>query len=374
MEIVDVVSDLLFKNNCVIIPGIGGFVANYTQAEIKKDSHTLIPSRKKIAFNQSLTDNDGLLVSRVSKVNNITYSEAEKEIELFTAFVRNKVINNKSFEFKNIGTFYLNKDENLVFVPYEGLNMLTASYGLAPIKVRPLFRTDKTAVEEKKLPEPETTKTQSAIQTQTEAAAHSNKLWHKIWPWAGAAVFISVMALAYQFLGKSEFPQQLTMHDTSVENNNQNAGLFNFDSQSTQQTHTEKPVAEQTEIKTTPEVKISDNATETPMTKVEEKSEPVADNKEEKTNVAEPDWLTKWKALQQQKIYYITVFSSTKETAAQNRANELRNSKGVKSGVLNNKGNFMVFIEHFTDPANAAEYLKYIKRSYKEATITESIK
>jgi hypothetical protein len=78
MELVDLVSDLLFKHNCVIIPGIGGFVANYSQAEFKNDNRTILPSRKRVAFNQSLIENDGLLVNKLSQQKSIMQMQKKK--------------------------------------------------------------------------------------------------------------------------------------------------------------------------------------------------------------------------------------------------------------------------------------------------------
>lgn len=139
MELTNLIPDLLFKHNCVILPGFGGFIANFKAAEHQPDRFLISPSRKIVAFNQSLVENDGLLISALAKSKGISYSEAEKEVDSFIGFIRSRLDKYKNFELKNVGTLYLNNEQNMLFVPYQGLNFLERSYGLPDVKVKPLF-------------------------------------------------------------------------------------------------------------------------------------------------------------------------------------------------------------------------------------------
>lgn len=138
MELFNHVSELLYDHNCVIVPGFGGFVANFKAAEYNTESGTVKPARKMVAFNQNLIENDGLLIQHVSKKLNISYNEAESRIIEMVQYIWERLDQYRNFEFRSVGTIYLNKENKLVFVPYENHNFYTNSYGLPGIKVKPI--------------------------------------------------------------------------------------------------------------------------------------------------------------------------------------------------------------------------------------------
>ena len=74
MDIVRHINNLLLKHNCVIVPGLGGFVANYKSARIHPVNHTFTPPAKEIVFNTGLKHNDGILATYIALELNINYS------------------------------------------------------------------------------------------------------------------------------------------------------------------------------------------------------------------------------------------------------------------------------------------------------------
>ena len=54
MNIETYISDLLYRHDCVIIPGLGGIITNYRSAQIHPVSHKLQPPSKSIRFNLPL--------------------------------------------------------------------------------------------------------------------------------------------------------------------------------------------------------------------------------------------------------------------------------------------------------------------------------
>lgn len=63
INLIESVSELLYKHNCVIIPGFGGFITNYKPSGFEESRNLISPSSKKVAFNQLLIENDGLLIN-----------------------------------------------------------------------------------------------------------------------------------------------------------------------------------------------------------------------------------------------------------------------------------------------------------------------
>lgn len=186
MELIDQVSELLYKHNCVIIPGFGGFVANFKSARFQEDRLLSSPAIKRVAFNQSLVENDGLLIRHLSSIKGISYEEAEKEVAVFVRYLHDRLLAYRNYEFRNIGSLYLNTDDKIVFVPYEGLNFFPKSYGLEDVKVKRLQRViDTQRIKEQHLREPEIKETETTVKP--------------MFPWKAAAVAV-VLIGAFAFL------------------------------------------------------------------------------------------------------------------------------------------------------------------------------
>ncbi|MCK5765559.1 MAG: SPOR domain-containing protein, partial [Bacteroidales bacterium] len=61
------ISELLFDHDCVILPGVGGFLTNYSGARIHPIRHSFQPAARTLVFNANLRTNDGLLIDYVSR-------------------------------------------------------------------------------------------------------------------------------------------------------------------------------------------------------------------------------------------------------------------------------------------------------------------
>lgn len=135
-ELKKCVSELLYKHNCVIIPGFGGFITNFKPAGFEDSRLFICPPRNRVAFNQNLNQNDGLLCNHWAKQKGTDYATASREVEAFTQHLKEKITHTKSYDFKDLGTFYLNHEHNPVFLPFQGLNFLESGYGLEPVKIK----------------------------------------------------------------------------------------------------------------------------------------------------------------------------------------------------------------------------------------------
>jgi nucleoid DNA-binding protein len=148
LDITAFIRELLFGHDCVIVPGFGGFIGNYTSARIDNSNSTFFPPVKQISFNINLNHNDGLLVGRISEFKGINYADARNLVEEFVKDVRNKLSRGERVIFINIGSFYNNHEGNLQFEPDNNANYHLDSYGLASFQFTPL---EKYSVREKVL-------------------------------------------------------------------------------------------------------------------------------------------------------------------------------------------------------------------------------
>ena len=137
MKVPEYIKELLFLHDCVIIPGFGGFVANYRNAGYDETQNLFIPPGKDISFNASLKHNDGLLISYISSEASISYEQARKKTEDFVSEV-NQTLQTREYTFKEIGKFRLENDTTVRFFPDQGANFLAESYGLPYFHFKPL--------------------------------------------------------------------------------------------------------------------------------------------------------------------------------------------------------------------------------------------
>ena len=133
---------LLFRHDCIIIPGLGGFVANNRSSFLNPAHHTFTPPSKRIAFNSSLRIGDGLLANHVSKTLGISYQDAMAEID---KYVRNSMLtiaNGNDLAIDQVGVLCYDAEKNLQFTPDGGINYLIESFGLTTIHSPAIKRED----------------------------------------------------------------------------------------------------------------------------------------------------------------------------------------------------------------------------------------
>jgi nucleoid DNA-binding protein len=138
VDVTAFIKELLFGHDCVIVPGFGGFIGNYTPARIDKGTGTFYPPVKQISFNRNLNNNDGLLLGSISATAEINYGDARSIVEDFVAEVRKKLEKGEKVKFEHIGSFVNNHEGNVQFEPDRSANYHLDSYGLEPFKCLPL--------------------------------------------------------------------------------------------------------------------------------------------------------------------------------------------------------------------------------------------
>lgn len=67
---------LLTRHDCVIVPGIGAFIATDTEAYFDFEEGTIHPRLREISFNSSVVTDDGLLSHSIARREGLAYEEA----------------------------------------------------------------------------------------------------------------------------------------------------------------------------------------------------------------------------------------------------------------------------------------------------------
>lgn len=142
MDITPFIRELLFGHDCVIIPGFGGLIGNYTPAHIERSTSTFYPPVKQISFNRNLNHNDGLLVGKISSSLGLPYGDARNIVDDFVAGIRKRLEKGEKVLFDKIGSFVNNQEGNIQFEPDSGVNYHLNSYGLESFVFPPLEKYD----------------------------------------------------------------------------------------------------------------------------------------------------------------------------------------------------------------------------------------
>jgi len=131
MQLETCIKDLLYRYECVIVPGFGAFLTHYKSAVIDASTHTFYPPSKFLSFNRQLQTNDGLLANYIASADNCSYETALGRIRNFTRKLSLDLSEGLPIALKGIGDFQLNTEGSVQFVPSSSENFDTASFGLA---------------------------------------------------------------------------------------------------------------------------------------------------------------------------------------------------------------------------------------------------
>ncbi len=125
------IQDLLFRYECVIIPGFGALIAQRKPAEIHESTHAFYPPRKVVSFNRQLVKNDGLLANYIAESEKISFETALQKVHAFTEQLKKALSEEKEITLDQIGTFQMSADDKLQFQPFYHQNYLSESFGLS---------------------------------------------------------------------------------------------------------------------------------------------------------------------------------------------------------------------------------------------------
>ena len=128
---------LLLTNDCVIVPGLGGFMAHHVEARFDSRDNMFLPPYRTLGFNPKLSINDSLLVQSYVEAYDISYPDALQRIENEVCEIKQHISINGSYILSNIGELSMNCDDNYVFEPCMSGVLTPAFYGLSSFEAIP---------------------------------------------------------------------------------------------------------------------------------------------------------------------------------------------------------------------------------------------
>ncbi|GAB3545849.1 HU domain-containing protein [Spirosoma fluminis] len=129
---------LLYQYDCVVVPELGAFLTHYQSATFTEASGLYLPPRKRVAFNEALRLDDGILANYIMLHEPVTRDGAQRHISAFVHELRQQVSGTGRFELDGIGTFTHNDEGRLQFDPSLRHNFFGEAYGMNAIPAQSL--------------------------------------------------------------------------------------------------------------------------------------------------------------------------------------------------------------------------------------------
>lgn len=139
ISIIQHIQYLIVCHDCVVVPGLGAFVAQHIPASISPDGCSILPPSRELSFNPLLTHDDGLLVNSITRREGVSYecgrSAVSREVELIHRRLRHE----GTLLLDRVGTLTLSGHGLMEFTPEKVNGVANLAYrGLFEIAARPL--------------------------------------------------------------------------------------------------------------------------------------------------------------------------------------------------------------------------------------------
>ena len=222
MKIEKYISELLYRYQCVGVPGFGAFLCEWQSAQVIVAQNSFVPPKKVISFNSHIKNNDGLLANHIALQEKISYENAVSKIQTQVVFWLEKLENKESLVLENIGEIFSNSEHNFVFKPNTAINYLTDSFGLAGFNSPEIARENQITSEVTSEVEPvvETPiSIDNTVEDETPVIPLNGKNRTKTWMKyaAAVAVFASAGTYGYKMYFDYTIEQQTSIVEKTVQ-------------------------------------------------------------------------------------------------------------------------------------------------------------
>ena len=129
---------LLRDNDCVILPGFGGFIAHDVPAYYVSDEGLYYPPSRSISFNASITMNDGLLAQSYMKSYQVDYARANYMIDVAVEQLTDLLDEEGMAVLPRIGRLTQDINQSLQFTPDEAGIASPLHFGLSSFAIKEL--------------------------------------------------------------------------------------------------------------------------------------------------------------------------------------------------------------------------------------------
>ena len=117
MSIFEHIQYLITRHDCVVVAGLGAFVAQRIPAQFSPDGRMLLPPGRTLVFNNALIHDDGLLAGSIARRNGLSYEVAREEVARQVEMMRSRMQTEGYFDLPRIGRLTMGDGNLIDFAP-----------------------------------------------------------------------------------------------------------------------------------------------------------------------------------------------------------------------------------------------------------------
>ena len=180
-ELAQHIRHLLLTNDCVIVPGLGGFITHTNSAQLTTEGNQMLPPSRSIAFNPMLKINDGLLAQSYMISYHTSFPDATRRINKAVKELVKSLYEDGHVSLPEIGELKFNIHQNYEFNPFDEKMVSPEFYGLPSCELESLadLKKQREAMElletQRKLQEAERRRMEEAKRAAEEAARRAEE-------------------------------------------------------------------------------------------------------------------------------------------------------------------------------------------------------
>ena len=140
------ISSLIARHNCVIVPGLGAFLAHEVPASYNAEDKIFMPPYRVLGFNPQVVIDDALLVSHYISCDNLSYDEAVASLKADTMLLRSTLSQKGVVRFGTLGTFEMNVKGEITFTPDANGIDDPSNFGFEPLAIESLEQCERKSI------------------------------------------------------------------------------------------------------------------------------------------------------------------------------------------------------------------------------------
>ena len=129
---------MIAQHNCVIMPGVGAFLAHRVPAYYSAAERVFMPPHRELGFNPQVTVDDALLLSEYMSDGMMSYEEANRSLANDIDSLRSRLSDNGIVCFGDLGTFEMDINGKISFTAKANSIDDPHNYGFEPLLIAPL--------------------------------------------------------------------------------------------------------------------------------------------------------------------------------------------------------------------------------------------
>ena len=141
LSVAESISELLFLNDVVVVPGLGAFVRRDESASANVITHQFSKPQSSVSFDATQREDNDLISDYLSLCNNIPSDETAQQVVMFVSECLAKMKAGEKVVLPNLGTLSFDAAHEIVFAPDNAVDFNPDAFGLCDFSATPVFQT-----------------------------------------------------------------------------------------------------------------------------------------------------------------------------------------------------------------------------------------